>query len=121
MQDMQELPRLDLAFLDVCLEQDKNFDEDQFIEKFCGSDIQDKMDNGWVNVPDTKTTTAVVFNGAVPYDNDEMDKLELFESPIVTFKNLKLLKSFIQQKGTIQEKESILKMIKKFKSGEYDA
>ena len=86
---MQKLLELDLEFLEVCLEQDKDFDEDQFIEKFCESDIRDKMDKQ--------------------------------ESPIVTFKNLKLLKSFIQQKGTSQEKEAILKMIKKFKSGEYDA
>lgn len=111
--------RLDLAFLDVCLEQDSDFDEDTFIDKFCGSDIHNAMDMGWVNVPneDEKSSEAVVFNGDVPYDSYIRYRSEMFDTPIVTFKNLKMLKSFIQKKGTIPEKEGILIMIKKFKDG----
>ena len=81
-----------------------------------------KVDTGWVNSPDNnsgKFYTAVTYKGDVPYDKEDIEKYEMFEDTILTFKNLKVLKSIIQTKGDLVMKEAILKMIKSFKKDEY--
>jgi predicted membrane-bound dolichyl-phosphate-mannose-protein mannosyltransferase len=105
--------RLEPEFRRLCAEKDSDISEETYNEIY-----KLELETGYVGVPVYPITHAVDI-----LDDQFKDMLEtedVFKDPIITFNNLKILKRYLQQKGTIIQKEVILLMIKNFKNGLYE-
>lgn len=113
---MKSFYRLDSNFITACLniDPDYEFDHDGFCEL-----LQNSSFEKGVFSEDKDIDRCYVGEEADSFFEKDESK-NSFYMPILTFNNLKLLKSILQKNGNKTAKEAILTIIKKYKNGEYE-